>query len=368
MTKGWSVLAFSSMVANSSIWGDPDIQLCTLLPQVSPPAGSPGSLLDLVSRYFDREDTECDYRNTYPKVFLRPAHLSRDLTEKLRDYIIGRAATFAMPMATAPSSSSSSSGVRWHSILPGVDRTKVNLTTPIAGNYEARAQKTECGETDKMPGLWGMDVRDELKCVYSNIGPLLGMRPASTVLDWGSGCGAPLAFMRQEFAIRGLGIDATPTAVAYAQERFGTPPHTQNTHNVEHTSSPEVDLQDGISYRYQDGSDLSNFEDNTFDFVTSYGAIVYLKAQCDILMQMLRVVRKRVWLGWLTRDWRGPIACRTFRRCVDIINERSEIVGIKARVDVCAPDLCIFGASAMGFPTNTLIVTKDHLGDGKLGN
>ena len=55
--------------------------------------------------------------------------------------------------------------------------------------------------------MWSEYMADRHKCIAVSIGSFMKMMPNDVVLDWGSGCGHKLTWLKQLFGVDGVGID-----------------------------------------------------------------------------------------------------------------------------------------------------------------
>lgn len=88
---------------------------------------------------------------------------------------------------------------------------------------------------------------DRHKCITVAVAKHLNMLPNHVVLDWGSGCGHKLTWLKQLFGVDGIGIDIVKGNVEWAQ-RFSAG-----------------------KFCHADGNDLSWFPEAYVDFVISCG-------------------------------------------------------------------------------------------------
>ena len=136
--------------------------------------------------------------------------------------------------------------------------------------------RSKCGTA---AGLWMFPHVASLSCIVRVVGERLSLRRGQLVLDWGSGCGHMLVGLAQLYGVRGLGLDITDSAVAWASR---------------HAPAGRFCAADGRSMAFLPA--------DTFDAVVSYAALYHLPypAQCETLKEMLRVTRVggHVWIGW----------------------------------------------------------------------
>ena len=223
--------------------------------------------------------------------------------------------------------------------------------------YEARSN-TEDSRCENW-ALWSADTRGPLSCVLWKIGVMFGLDERSSVLEWGSGCGHNLAFLKAKFRVGwGVGVELSETAHDYAVRTYGAPPSSQPPPRGEGATTEEPEP---LLFCRQNGVDLANFPSDTFELVYSYAALYHLDptAQCDVLHQMVRLtkVQGHVWIGWHAETpmtW-APQSCRRWRDCLALLWERTKI---QAEMIVCMPELCVFGRSAYDSTHDTVIIRR----------
>jgi 2-polyprenyl-3-methyl-5-hydroxy-6-metoxy-1,4-benzoquinol methylase len=143
-------------------------------------------------------------------------------------------------------------------------------------HYARRARDAGC-ESDE--ALWSRPLNKHHHCVLISVGQRLGFFPGARVLDLGTGCGHFLTWARAYFGVEGYGVDLTPEAIAWAQNRSAG------------------------KFCHGDVRDLSWVPDESFDFVISYGVANVLgrSGMCTFARNAVRKLKPsgRAWLGML---------------------------------------------------------------------
>eukprot|EP00930_Biecheleria_cincta_P047304 TRINITY_DN32766_c0_g1_i1.p1 TRINITY_DN32766_c0_g1~~TRINITY_DN32766_c0_g1_i1.p1 ORF type:complete len:457 (+),score=73.07 TRINITY_DN32766_c0_g1_i1:222-1592(+) len=155
---------------------------------------------------------------------------------------------------------------------------------PISWRCPQNISRRQFGKYDQAPrdcsrgfGAWGGRITNALKCVAVRMGEVLQLRPGQMVLDYGSGCGWFLSWLGRFFGIRGYGIEAVGSSVAWSR-RFSIGDYCEWS---------ELDLR--------------WVPNNAFDAVTAYWVLShYSRAQqCSLAKALLRKLRPggRLWIG-----------------------------------------------------------------------
>lgn len=126
--------------------------------------------------------------------------------------------------------------------------------------------------------MWGKPLEHHTRCIAIVVGQMLQVKPGSTVLDWGSGCGWMLTWLHLIYGSVGYGIDATPQAYDWSSQH----------------SAGKFCLTNGIQ--------LDWVPTGGFDHVISYWALYHITPAsrlCKVASQLVSKLRPggRAWFG-----------------------------------------------------------------------
>lgn len=216
------------------------------------------------------------------------------------------------------------------------DQTTASHAVAVKEKYDDYASKCET------QGMWTKEARPELLCIYRQLVTKLDIEPYDVILDWGGGCGHQLGLFSELLGTFSINVDLSAAGVEWG-----------NTHHKNMVGCA------------QDGTNLTNFQNNTVDVVISFAALYFIapEKQCGVLREFLRILKPggRMWIGWVKvegyKDYKG-MSCDDLHFCLT-----DEVASGLADVTTCQREHTLFGVTVYNWPIHaSLIITKPFYG------